>query len=42
MAGISIRVGATRTTDAPFRETHEAIGAATKNGILAERICLWG
>ena len=34
-AGISAQVGATWTTDAPFRETHEAIDAASKAGILA-------
>lgn len=34
-AGISAHVGATWTTDAPFRETHEAIDAAAKAGILA-------
>lgn len=34
-AGISMRVGATWTTDAPFRETQEAINAASKSGILA-------
>jgi uridine phosphorylase len=34
-AGISVQVGATWTTDAPFRETHEAINAASKAGILA-------
>ncbi len=34
-AGISIQVGATWTTDAPFRETQEAINAAYRAGILA-------
>ena len=34
-AGIAVLVGATWTTDAPFRETQEAIEAATKAGILA-------
>ena len=34
-AGISVQVGATWTTDAPFRETQEAINAASKAGILA-------
>jgi uridine phosphorylase len=34
-AGISVRVGATWTTDAPFRETPEAIEAAQQAGILA-------
>jgi len=34
-AGISVQVGATWTTDAPFRETQEAIDAAAKAGILA-------
>jgi uridine phosphorylase len=34
-AGISFQVGATWTTDAPFRETKEAINAASKSGILA-------
>jgi len=34
-AGMAIRVGATWTTDAPFRETSEAIEAAKKAGILA-------
>jgi uridine phosphorylase len=33
--GISVRAGATWTTDAPFRETQEAIAAATEAGILA-------
>ncbi len=33
--GLSVRVGATWTTDAPFRETAEAIGAAREAGILA-------
>lgn len=35
VAGIPVHVGATWTTDAPFRETHEAINAASKAGILA-------
>jgi uridine phosphorylase len=34
-AGISVQVGATWTTDAPFRETQEAINAAYHAGILA-------
>ena len=34
-ADISLQVGATWTTDAPFRETQEAIDAASKAGILA-------
>ena len=34
-AGISAQVGATWTTDAPFRETQEAIDAASQAGILA-------
>lgn len=34
-AGISVQVGATWTTDAPFRETQEAIDAALQTGILA-------
>ena len=34
-AGMSVRVGATWTTDAPFRETGEAIAAALRAGILA-------
>lgn len=34
-AGIPVRVGATWTTDAPFRETEEAIDAVAKAGILA-------
>jgi uridine phosphorylase len=34
-AGISMQIGATWTTDAPFRETHEAINAAVQAGILA-------
>jgi uridine phosphorylase len=34
-AGISVQVGATWTTDAPFRETQEAINAALQAGILA-------
>ena len=33
--GISVRVGATWTTDAPFRETAEAIATAREAGILA-------
>ncbi len=33
--GISVRVGATWTTDAPFRETAEAIAMAREAGILA-------
>ncbi len=33
--GISVRVGATWTTDAPFRETADAIEAAREAGILA-------
>ena len=33
--GITAQVGPTWTTDAPFRETHEAIEAASKSGILA-------
>jgi uridine phosphorylase len=35
LAGMSFRVGATWTTDAPFRETQEAIEAALQAGILA-------
>ncbi len=35
MAGISFQLGATWTTDAPFRETPEAIEAAMQAGILA-------
>ncbi len=34
-AGVSFQVGATWTTDAPFRETHKAIDAALRAGILA-------
>ena len=34
-AGISVQVGAAWTTDAPFRETQEAINAAMQTGILA-------
>ena len=34
-AGIAVQVGATWTTDAPFRETHAAINAASSAGILA-------
>jgi uridine phosphorylase len=34
-AGMSVRVGASWTTDAPFRETEEAIAAAVRAGILA-------
>lgn len=34
-SGIPIQVGVTWTTDAPFRETQEAIDAAAKAGILA-------
>lgn len=34
-AGVSVQVGATWTTDAPFRETQEAIDAAAQAGILA-------
>src|SRR5262245_5456790 len=34
-AGVPVRIGATWTTDAPFRETREAIDAATEAGILA-------
>jgi uridine phosphorylase len=34
-AGIAAQVGATWTTDAPFRETQEAIDAAAAAGILA-------
>ena len=34
-AGMSVRVGASWTTDAPFRETEEAIAAALHAGILA-------
>jgi uridine phosphorylase len=35
VAGMSVRVGASWTTDAPFRETEEAIGAALDHGVLA-------
>jgi len=35
LAGISARVGASWTTDAPFRETQAAIDAALRTGILA-------
>ena len=34
-AGMSVRVGASWTTDAPFRETKEATAAALRAGILA-------
>ena len=34
-AGMSVQVGATWTTDAPFRETVEAIAGAQESGILA-------
>jgi uridine phosphorylase len=34
-AGVSVAVGATWTTDAPFRETPEAIDAALHVGVLA-------
>jgi uridine phosphorylase len=34
-AGIAVEVGATWTTDAPFRETQQAIDAARNAGILA-------
>lgn len=34
-AGIAVQVGATWTTDAPFRETAEAINAAKNAGMLA-------
>jgi uridine phosphorylase len=34
-AGMTVRVGASWTTDAPFRETEEAIAAALHAGILA-------
>src|SRR6185437_10403105 len=34
-AGMSVRVGASWTTDAPFRETEAAIAAALRAGILA-------
>ena len=33
--GLSIHTGATWTTDAPFRETADAIGAAREAGLLA-------
>jgi uridine phosphorylase len=33
--GVPVQVGATWTTDAPFRETQDAIDAATEAGILA-------
>jgi purine-nucleoside phosphorylase len=33
--GLAVRVGATWTTDAPFRETRDAIEAAEQAGILA-------
>jgi uridine phosphorylase len=33
--GVSVRAGATWTTDAPFRETQEAIAGAVEAGILA-------
>jgi uridine phosphorylase len=32
---MSVRVGASWTTDAPFRETEEAIATALRGGILA-------
>src|SRR5216684_8573036 len=35
MASVTTQVGATWTTDAPFRETREAIAAAEQAGILA-------
>jgi uridine phosphorylase len=35
LAGMDMQVGATWTTDAPFRETAEAIDAMRKKGILA-------
>jgi uridine phosphorylase len=35
IAGVSVTEGATWTTDAPFRETQEAIDAALRAGILA-------
>jgi len=35
LAGMDVRVGASWTTDAPFRETAEAIDAMRKKGILA-------
>jgi uridine phosphorylase len=34
-AGLSVKIGASWTTDAPFRETTEAIEAARRKGILA-------
>jgi uridine phosphorylase len=34
-AGVAVQVGATWTTDAPFRETQQAIDAAAQAGILA-------
>jgi len=34
-AGMAVQVGATWTTDAPFRETPEAIAAAREGGVLA-------
>jgi uridine phosphorylase len=34
-AGMAVRVGASWTTDAPFRETEEAIAVALRAGILA-------
>ena len=34
-AGVSVTEGASWTTDAPFRETQEAIDAALRAGILA-------
>jgi hypothetical protein len=34
-AGLAIRIGATWTTDAPFRETAETIAARRRDGILA-------
>jgi purine-nucleoside phosphorylase len=37
-AGLRTIVGATWTTDAPFRETAEAIEAAKRRGILAVEI----
>lgn len=33
--GVAVRVGATWTTDAPFRETAGAVKAARESGILA-------
>lgn len=35
LAGMDVRVGASWTTDAPFRETAEAIDAMRKKGVLA-------